>query len=379
MNLKIKRGVLHTQDYLLAIFLTSFIVTRIIVLPSLIANMVPALFGFISYSYVILKKKMYIQTSILIAIILSLFMILAMMVNQNCDILDLLWIWSFMGVAMLIYSFELNSTFVLAQYYAFALFLFYKMISAVSYTNIIVIGSENNISVYLLLYFALYLLIKDCGSEYVYINYLHIIIGMIMSIWSASRAGTLTFGLGFVLLFIYNSVKTGKKLRSIIMIFLIILIIYFLFDNVLWSVLMNLQNKVNNYGTSSLRTVIWEEYCSASISNVENFLFGPNTQDSRMHWLSFYGGNTHNAFLMLHAHYGIIPFVFILGYLASSIVFCVKNGRILIAISIGLLMFRSIFDWTSFPGIYDVLFYVAILIFITRKRDYHLKENGELL
>ena len=345
---------LTISDRLLAIFLTTFIITRIVAMPVLIANMLPAMCGLFSLLYLCVRKVKHVQTAIFISIILSVFMLLSMLMNRNCNFLDIIWIWSFMGIAMLLYSFEINSQFIMFQYCCFVAYIIFKIVSGVSYKSIILVGSENNISVYLLLYIALYLITCDNGKKLHNIVFLPVLLGLVCTVWSASRSGVLSFVLLSVLLIAYNMKKNGKKIKYIMLTAISMLVLYFIIDNFFASTFMNLQNKINNYGNSSLRTVIWNEYIHSATSSLYDFIFGPNTVKTGYKWLSYYGGNTHNAFLMLHSHFGIIVFAYILIALFVCIGKLYKNGRMLSAIAIGVLCVRSMFDWTSFPGVYHI-------------------------
>ena len=63
------------------------------------------------------------------------------------------------------------------------------------------------------------------------------------------------------------------------------------------------------------------------MSNVGNFLLGVKTSDGIYRWLSFYNGNTHNSFLMLHAKFGLLAFVLLMILISVVIRKAIKEKK----------------------------------------------------
>ena len=122
-------------------------------------------------------------------------------------------------------------------------------------------------------------------------------------------------------------------------------------------------SKLDRYGVESERTIIWSEYYKGVSNSVFNFLFGVNGSDPQFTHLSDHEGNTHNAFLMLHAKFGLFGFLLISIYLAKSFVKAYKTRQYVFMALLAVVGIRSIFDWTAFPGLLDVIFYFFILFY----------------
>lgn len=377
--MKIRRMRITTQDKMLLCFLTSFIVSRIVNLPTLIANMLPAAFGLACFAYVIMhKKQKYLQTALLMLIVMSLFMLFSMLYNNNCDVLDLIWIWAFGGVSIMLFTYRFNSKLVLFQYYTFALYLLVKILRGVPARDVLSIGSQNNISVYLLMYLALYYFFREIENGKERYSIIPVAVAALISFWTTNRSATLCFFLFGGLLLFYNIFISGKGLKTILLttgVFAIsIFFIYKYYDTISTLFLGSFIDKMNTYGYTSLRTEIWKEYIDSTTSSFTNIVFGPNTRDRSYYWLSIYDGNVHNAFFILHAHYGLMAFLgFSLLSIRGTIRF-LQNGRYVSVIVILILSIRSFFDWTSFPGIYDV-FYILIMLVAVTKNWYFITEE----
>lgn len=349
-------------DFLMALFLTVFISTRIIPLPSLIANMFPALCGCISFLYVLIKKSAYKYLAILISILMSVFMMISIIANGNCNLFDIIWIWAFMGIAMILFEYNLSYRLILFQYWCFVGYIILKIAKGDDPNTVIYVGSENNISVYLLLYLAVYFIVKEEKDQLGRLDFFAVLIGLAISMWSASRAGALCFAFLFVCLLSYYLIVSGKKIKVVILIVALVSISYYFVDKYAALMFGSFQNKIMNYGNSSLRTDIWKEYFYSATNDFGSFFFGPDTHNAHYHWLSFFNGNTHNAFLMLHSHFGLIPFIIIIPLLCRGIYVFWNKGRKISSICLASLLLRSCFDWTAFPGIYDIFYYLIIMI-----------------
>ncbi len=332
---------------------------------SLIANMLTALCGMGAYIYIIVKRGDTCKKSLIMSVILLFFMTICIFFNENCSGFDLFWIWCYLGIAMLMLEYSLSYNLVLMIYYCFIVYIVINILKGNASNSIIYTGSENNISVYLLLMLSLYFILKEENGSFAIKDFVHVVFGLLVSFWSASRAGALCFGIMLIFMILYYMKISGKKIRLIVLMAVALICAYFLLDRYAF-ILGNIQSKISKYGNTSLRTVIWKEYLSSATSSIQSFFFGPNTKDSTYYWLSFYGGNTHNSFLTLHANYGLAIFAIVIILLIKSIFVFLSNKKILSSLCLVLLILRSCFDWTSFPGIYDSIYYFAILVVLSQ-------------
>ena len=130
--------------------------------------------------------------------------------------------------------------------------------------------------------------------------------------------------------------------------------------------LLGLTEKLDRYGNASIRTEIWKEYLHGVLSNVGNFLLGVKTSDGIYRWLSFYNGNTHNSFLMLHAKFGLLAFVLLMILISVVIRKAIKEKNYIMIIVLISASARMFFDWIAFPGLYDILFWYMLLYVFDR-------------
>lgn len=140
--------------------------------------------------------------------------------------------------------------------------------------------------------------------------------------------------------------------------------------------MLGLVDKINRYGGTSIRTEIWREYILGVLSNAGNFIFGADTSNVMYHWLSFYSGNTHNSFLMLHAKFGIVALLMVIILLFVVLHKSIQEKNYIMMVTVIVAIARMFFDWISFPGLYDILFWYMFL-YALDKEEYgrQLKEQ----
>ena len=97
------------------------------------------------------------------------------------------------------------------------------------------------------------------------------------------------------------------------------------------------------------------------ISKPVYFIFGVNKENNSHVYI--YGENLHNSFFMLHSKTGILGLLIILILLFESLFTLLKSKNYFPIILLLLICLRSFFDWISFFGIYDILFYLYILCY----------------
>ena len=148
---------------------------------------------------------------------MSLFMLFSMLYNNNCDVLDLIWIWAFGGVSIMLFTYRFNSKLVLFQYYTFALYLLVKILRGVPARDVLSIGSQNNISVYLLMYLALYYFFREIENGKERYSIIPVAVAALISFWTTNRSATLCFFLFGGLLLFYNIFISGNGLKTILL------------------------------------------------------------------------------------------------------------------------------------------------------------------
>lgn len=345
-------------DYLVFAFFVSFICTRIVSMPDLLANFFPALIGLLCFVYVFVRKDCNVKEyAIVISLFLSILEIIGIAINSNNSFYDIIWIWSYMGVALIIGSYNLNAKLLLILFYGVAIFFVYCMMQGIAADDVLSIGSENNISVYLLLLVCLYFYSIRKKNQ---LPYIPILLTLVITLWSASRGGLISVGLLLVGASLYN--YTQIKGRKNLIIFLIILALFSCFFGIdsFNSLLEPMETKFRNYGAESLRFLIWNDYFNSALNDPIQFVFGVKIFNFSNVWLSHYG-NPHNSFLTLHANFGMLGVFFVFfGFMKKIIDILVQRDFVFFVI-LAALISRSFFDWTAFSGPYDA-FYFAILL-----------------
>lgn len=301
---------------------------------------------------------------IILGSLFSALMLTSIIYNGNARVVNLLWIWGFLGVAMILYQFGIKKEYAKITFYIIILFFIYQYISGTDFNDVITNGSPNGISLFCIFAMVLYYIPYSRTNRMERLSYIPPLIAGAVCLWAAIRSAVLSLGIFFILILIYNIffVKSKTWIKVISLVFVMALIIVFL-KSFYEEMSANMVSKINREGgsTESPRTLIWIDYFYAATKNIGNFIFGPYTLDPS--YINLYiagGGNTHNSFLMLHSKYGIVGFLITNYYLFISLLKSLKVNKVLFLLIIVTLI-RASFDWMAFPGSLDVLFWYFIL------------------
>ena len=344
------------------LFAIAFMGGHILKIQSLIANFVIALVGLCALLYSVLKKgiKGINAYLILVGVLYSVFMILSLFYNGNADYMDLLWIWAYMGIAILTYEFEISKrTYWNIAYFIIALICIYVVRGGAA-DNLLSMGSQNNISAYVIFFVIMgYLsIMKEKRAIKYYAGFLTLAI----CLWTGSRAGIISASLLLVGTFLYNFLTIkGQKIQSLVKWCVLICFAVWAVNHFLGKYLLGLMAKLDKYGSGSIRTEIWREYIQGIEGNIGNFFLGANTSNGTYQWLSFYNGNTHNSFLMLHAKFGLLAIGLLIALIFLVVRKAIKEKNYIMIIILLAASARIFFDWIAFPGLYDVLFWYMYL------------------
>ncbi|MGQ7518256.1 O-antigen ligase family protein [Streptococcus suis] len=360
------------------LFAIAFMGGHILKIQSLVANFGIALVGLCAFSYSVLKKGIRGINAylILIGALYSVFMILSLFYNGNADYLDLLWIWAYMGIAILTYEFEISKrTYWNVAYFIIALICIY-IVRGGAADNLLSMGSQNNISTYVIFFVIMgYLSIM---KEKRAIKYYSSFLTLAICLWTGSRAGIISASLLLVGTFLYNFLAIkGQKIKSLAKWCVLICFAVWAVTHFLGKYLLGLIAKLDRYGTSSIRTEIWREYIQGIEENIGNFFLGANTSNGTYRWLSFYNGNTHNSFLMLHAKFGLLALGLLIFLIFLVVHKAIKEKNYIMIIILLAASARMFYDWIAFPGLYDVLFWYMYLYILSRQ-DYEDRRLEQL-
>ena len=357
-----------TASILYVLFAVVFMGVHMITMPTILANFAIAAVGLCALAYCIICNGLGRSNSylILFGISFTLFMVLSILYNGNADFLDILWIWAYMGAAALLYEFSIPRKVYWWVAYGIIICLFVHIASGGTPKGFLTFGSENNISVYLI-FFVLVAYLSQMKEEAA-LQYLPAFLTVAICLWSGSRGGTLSAAVMVGGVFLYNflSVKKGK-LSSVLKMGALLALGVSLLDRFGGNFIKAFARKVERYGGESVRTEIWMEYIRGACGSVGNFLFGVNTTDGFYVLLHSVGGNIHNAFLTLHAKFGLFACVFLVILIFAVLSKSAKEKNGVIVVALATASVRMLFDWIAFPGLYDVLFWYMLLYVLDRR------------
>ena len=324
----------------------------------MISNTLIAGMGMLNLGYSMIKRRLP-KKYLLMGFLFTFSMILSILYNENASWMELLWVWCFLGVALVLAQWKINSSAILKVFLIVIAVFAVQIISGVDPQEALVGISGNNISVIVLLFvLLLYMMREEEGRK---ITYWPCAVAILLSLWGNGRAGMLSSGLLAVLLFLYDYIKVSKfHISTLLKIGIVGAIAFMLVGRFFGDYLASLTAKVDYYGYTSSRTEIWAEYLHSAATSLPDFLFGV-LPDVDTPLLVSYAGNTHNAFLMLHEKYGIACFIFVVYGFFKSFFTYIRSKKFVFAIMMIVWCCRSMFDWTGFPGIFDVLFFYFLI------------------
>lgn len=396
-NLKGKYAAVKVDipNVLMAVFVVCVLLNNLIPIPGLLGNALIAGSGCLMFLYTIIckkeDKKVWKITGL--AVVMSICMIASSLYNHNASLKEILWIWCYMGAALVISYFDIDDRWISALFYLLSGYFFLCIIMQRSVHYILYSTSRNGIS--LLMHFVLFLLYICRGSRK-RVLYLPAAFCLIISVWSLGRAGVLTsiFFLGGIA--VYGLVKEKKSsLKKLLGIAFLLVVSMLLLakvfptneslkaedvsvtDNQKDSEMISEQeadinkeeadvaitpqkksetfvSRFSAYGLKSVRTSIWAEYISKMVYSGKNFLLGVDCLKGT--FLSQYR-QPHNSYLELHAKFGMTGFLITMILLAGTFIKLCRdrNGLyLLVFIACGM---RAMLDWVAFPGCIDVMFW----------------------
>lgn len=117
--------------------------------------------------------------------------------------------------------------------------------------------------------------------------------------------------------------------------------------------------KFSTYGMGSSREYIWREYIANALSSLDNILFGYNTRNSSL--LTYYNGNLHNSYLMLHKFWGIIGFIITSCFIFRGMRDIFTKKKYDLFVLLFAILAKSFTDWNFPMQIGDICLWIVIL------------------
>lgn len=272
------------------------------------------------------------------------------------------------SVLMILYPFGYKSG--LVVFYLSAFMLIYRI--SIANSRRILTSSANYVSVVLLLaVFFYYISIENSKRRFRLIDILPAALCLILSIWAGGRGGILscTFLLAMILLHYMRSITNKNAKRTLILIVILLVVcavLYYKNFNIIDS-FMGL-GKWRSRGTNnSARVRIWMAYFSKVKESLLYLVFGAPL--NKIPILISYSGNTHNSFIQLHAHNGLIMLAAIVVMIWKAGAFYLKQKKYLVLIMMITIIIRGLSDKFIF-GQYGmpIMLYFILLPYVERQR-----------
>lgn len=383
-------------NMLMLVFVVCVLLSNLIPVPGIVGSAMISFCGCVCYLYVFIKKRgdAKLWKVIGLTVFLSLCMVVSSLYNHNASLKEVLWIWCYIGAALLLCYFEIDDRWMQLVFYLLCGYYGICIVMQRSIHYILYSTSRNGISIQILF---VMLLIYLCRGTKKRVIYLPAVFSVIISVWSLGRAGVLVavFFLGGIV--IYGLVKEGWKktwkrllgMAATLAVFMLLLITVFPTNETLrpedkkadqteslddktdqMSPIQGTQNIQNeeddkkvestfvsrfaSYGFKSIRMSIWAEYLVGTVSSVPDFLLGLDC--SRGELLSYYR-QPHNSYLELHAKFGLAGFAAVMTMLFIVFVRLCRDREGFLLFILATCAFRALLDWTAFPGSLDMFFW----------------------
>lgn len=369
-----------TTFLVMSFFFLKYLATVSFVWQSVINTYITFCISIIAAIIAIKKNKKIFKFEIIFYSSLIILMTLSYLYNRNIDFTYILLYFQYIFITVALIRICLWKSCVF--FYLLIIFIFYSWKIMLGYLpDDIMIStlSRNNISIYILLFCALYYISFNKKNKG---NYIIALVGFVICLWSGSRSGifsSIILLVGVVITEIerLKKLKEGiKKIKYLLMqlaaIICIVVIVHFVINNsnFLESVfyMFRIKNSSNAFGEGiiyDIRFMIIRDYLNSVLCNMKNFFWGaPYKSIDLIQWLQ---GNPHNMYISLHSHFGLVGFVLIVFYSIFSLLFFLKANRLYFFVFLSVLV-RGFSDNAGFFGIYDpIVFYFIFYAIITYK------------
>lgn len=379
-------------NMLMLVFVVCVLLSNLIPVPGIVGSAMISLCGCVCYLYVFIKKrgdaKLWKITGF--AVFLSLCMFASSLYNHNAGLKEILWVWCYMGAALLLYSFEIDERWMQLVFYLLSAYFIICIVMQRGVHYILYNTSRNGISCLLLFVMLLIYLCRDTKKRVIY---LPATLSVIISVWSLGRAGVLASVFFLIGIATYGLVKDGWKntwkrfLGIIVFMAVSMLLLVKVFptnetlrpqdvkssqteikdgkaEKVADSQTVQAQNdkktettfisRFSAYGFKSVRLSIWAEYLIGTVQSIPNFLLGVDCSKGEL--LSYYR-QPHNSYLELHAKFGLAGFATVMTMLLVVFIRLCRGREGLLLLIMATCGLRALLDWTAFPGSLDMFFW----------------------
>jgi hypothetical protein len=285
--------------------------------------------------------------------------------TNNYSLLRVFYITQGILLAIALSKFNLNFKILRLLTYGLLIFFFYHIILRNDPNEVFLLVSRNGLTLHLLIILSLYtisLVQNNCR-----VDYLAIFLSFIVSIWTLSRSGVLSF-LVFFIVSLFNLVgkKQKKSQRRAFLLVLIVVLFMIIFIRGLSEtyILNSFINRLENESINNIRIEMLIQYLTHILNNIGDFLFGGRFSDIGI--IRAYNNNPHNSYIHLHSQFGIFGSIMIFFLLILSLFSNLKSKNYIILAIFGAIILRISTDTFAFSGVFDFLIYYLIIITVSK-------------
>lgn len=356
-------------DILMALFLNENTLTLRII------KYLGIIIAFLLFLYAIIVDKIQINKfEIVFFLVMLCSMAISISFNRNLSYKDLLSSIKYIFLFYVIYKTNFSSLPIAIVYIMLSLYFILNIFLGVSVIRITNGVSQNAISLFLLPYLCLYFICNH-GKLRTLSASTMVVLYLVISIWTGSRSAVITaLILVFAVIFLSDKLFSIKSLKKIILALLLfgsllaMLKLTGHLDNFLSTILSREKRPIEN----EPRYFIINEYIASLKANKRYFWFGVPLGVTE--WIKYYNNNPHSMFIMLHAHFGFVFFVFVIILMLYSLIIFLKKDKIYGFLFIALIL-RGATDSAGFPGVLDpfILYFIFYSFKLKKTRTKNAK------
>ena len=298
----------------------------------------------------------------------------SMFISHNLGIVDLATSVFLVGITGLMLMFPWSEKQGAAAFYiAFALMLL-RMFQHTE--TVLQIGSDNYVSILLILMAALYYLPYEWnGKKLGLVSLIPAFLTFFLSVLAAGRGGILTSAImlaGVLGIYVLSAIpnRQGRVLAVIAMAAVGAVAVL-----VGLKVMSGLGDFKSDGFSNAIRFTMWKQYIHSALSSPKYLLFGYPL--NRIAVIARFNGNPHNSFVLLHAIGGILPFVLFFIYFVKAGFYYLKNKNYIALLMLLVVFVRGMTDKFIF-GQYGmpVLIFLVMYPYYSRKHDYYWERDS---
>lgn len=339
------------SKFIVCIFLAIFFVRMLTKIPMKYSNTIICIVGITAFLISYFKFNLVRKNSVFIVIFVA-WSFVSMSITGNTNLGEIGLIIAFQGIAFVLITNKGSLKYLHIFTYFVYLFLIIQILIRINPNQILNEASHNFISVLAIMLFVMdsvYRLEQEKKP-----SLFLLLCCLFLCIMATGRGGivsVLALTIGIVYLNIIQTKPTIVKLIFFTVTLILMVLGYYIYN----------EKIVYYYGMISYdapRFYLWNLYIKDTISETKNILFGTPfyTEEVFVAFLK----NLHNIFFNLHGKYGIVPLIIVVYMNVKCIIryYRLKNYYYLLFIFI--ILFRSLTDFTSFPGVFDIAWFYLV-------------------